>query len=134
MPEKRIYRLVHGEARRRAAQDCQNAPDGWIVTVAEATRTLEQNAAQWPILEAFAQQIDWPINGVMQKITPDDWKNILTAAFRQEAARIAPGLNGGMVLLGHRTSKFDKREFSDWLEFLHSVAVDRGVVVYEVSG
>jgi len=134
MPKKRTYRLVHAEARRRAIADCQSAPDGFIVTVAEPTRTLEQNAAQWPILECFAQQLEWPINGVMQKLTADDWKNILTAAFKQEAARVAPGLDGGMVLLGQRTSKFGKREFGDWLEFLNATAAHRGVVIYGSMG
>lgn len=36
-----------------------------------------------------------------------------------------------LVLLGARTSKFNRKEFSDFLEFLHSVAADRGVVVYQ---
>lgn len=107
-----------------------SSPDGWIARVSEPTRSVDQNAAQWPILQAFADQLDWQINGRACKLTPDEWKDILTAAFRQEAARIAPGLDGGMVLLGQRTSRFGKREFSEWIEFLWSVAAERGVVVY----
>ena len=80
---------------------------------------------------AFAQQLDWPINGQMTKITADDWKDILTCAFRNEQPRVAMGLSGGMVLLGQRTSKFGKREFSEWLEFLWATANERGVVVYQ---
>lgn len=34
-------------------------------------------------------------------------------------------------MLGLRTSKMGKRKFSDFLEFLHATAVDRGVLVYE---
>ena len=127
---KRVFILSHSEARRRAVQSCQDAPEGFVVTVAEPTRNLEQNAAQWPILEAFAQQLEWPVNGRMTKLDAEDWKDLLTAAFRRELARVAFGLDGGMVLLGARTSKFTKREFSDWLEFLHAAAADRGVVVY----
>lgn len=41
------------------------------------------------------------------------------------------GLDGGVVMLGQRTSQFSKREFSEWLEFLHATAADRGVTVYE---
>ena len=37
------------------------------------------------------------------------------------------GLDGGMVMLGARTSTMSKREFSEWLEFLHATAVDRGI-------
>lgn len=127
MSERRYYRLVHSEARRRAAQDCHTAPDGFVVTVAEAGRTLDQNAAQWPLLQAFADQLQWPINGRMEWLAKEDWKDLLTAAFKQETARVAPGLDGGMVLLGARTSKFGKKQFSDWLEFLHATAAARDV-------
>lgn len=126
---KRLYRLVHAEARRRAATDVQQAPDGFIVTVSEPTRTLDQNAAQWPILQAFAEQLQWPVNGKLEWLNDEEWKDILTAAFKREQARVAPGLDGGMVLLGQRTSKFGKGEFSDWLEFLHATAAARGVDV-----
>ncbi len=124
---KQTFVLVHTEARRRAVAAVQTAPDGFVTIVCEPTRNLDQNAAQWPILQAFADQLQWPINGRMEQITPDEWKDILTAAFRRETVRVAMGLDGGMVMLGARTSKMGKREFSEWLEFLHSTAALRGV-------
>lgn len=128
MSEKRIYRLAHHEARRRAADDCMRAPDGWIVRVSEPTRTLDQNADQWPYLEAFASQLQWPVNGKLEWLTAEEWKDILTAAFREESVRVAQGLDGGLVMLGLRTSQMGKKEFSEWLEFLHATAAMRGVV------
>ena len=115
-----------------ARQNCalyvlHGAPDGFIVSVGEPNRNLEQNAAQWPILEAFSKQLEWPVNGSMVKMEPEEWKDVLTAAFRRETVRVAMGLDGGMVMLGQRTSKFSKREFSDWLEFLNATAAIRGV-------
>ena len=47
-------------------------------------RTSPQNSAQWPILNAFAAQLKWPVNGEMVYMTPDDWKAVLTAAFRRD--------------------------------------------------
>lgn len=117
-------------ARSRAMEAIQNAPDGYEVLLKEPTRSTEQNAAQWPILQAFADQLQWPVNGKMVYMTDEEWKDVLTAAFRKEQARVAMGLDGGVVMLGSRTSKFGKREFSDWLEFLHATAAARGVVVY----
>lgn len=128
---KRIFKLVHTTAREGAVQAVKEAPEGYIVKVEEPSRTLDQNAAQWPILQAFANQLQWPINGQMMSITDEDWKDILTCAFRNESPRVAMGLDGGMVLLGQRTSKFGKREFSDWMEFLWATANERGVVVYQ---
>ena len=41
------------------------------------------------------------------------------------------GVYGGVFMLGQRTSKFSKVEFSEWLEFLHATAADRGVNFYK---
>ncbi len=127
---KAIYRLVHSEARRRAAQACADAPDGYVVTVAEETRSNAQNAVQWPYLDAFSKQLLWPVNGSMEKLTPDEFKDILTAAFQGETVRLAAGLNGGVVMLGMRTSKMPKGQFSEWISFLQATAADRNVIVY----
>ena len=104
--------------------------DGSVqVTIEGVTRTTGNNAHQWPILNAFANQLLWPVNGAMTKLTAEDWKTILTAAYRQETARVAQGIDGGMVLLGHRTREFKKAEWQDWVEFLNSVAADRDVKI-----
>jgi hypothetical protein len=122
--------IITGEAARKAiCREILAAPEGWTVIIRPSDRTIDQNAAQWPILDAFARQVEWPINGAMQLISAEDWKDILTAAFRQAQPRVAQGLGGGMVLLGQRTSRFTKREFSDWLDFLNATAIEKGVVL-----
>ena len=130
MSTKRIFRLAHPEARRRAMSCVADAPEGYVVTVQEPTRSTDQNAAQWPILEAFAEQLQWPVNGAMVNLTAEEWKDVLTAAFQGETVRLAMGLTGGVVMLGLRTSQMGKRRFSEWLDFLHATAALRGVVVY----
>lgn len=127
---KRTFTLVHDTARRNALEAVRSAPQGFAVTVGEPSRNTDQNAAMWPILEAFSEQLVWPVNGRMEKLSPEEWKDLLSAAFRKEQNRVAQGLDGGFVMLGQRTSRFSKREFSDWLEFLHATAADRDVVVY----
>ena len=92
-------------------------------------RNTEQNAAQWPILEAFARQLLWPVNAEMVRMSSDEWKDVLTAAFNREHVRIAKGLDGGVVMLGLRTSKFSKKRFSEWLDFLNATAAQRGVTL-----
>jgi hypothetical protein len=124
---KKVYILSTPLARANAIEAVKSAHDGFKVTVAEPTRSLDQNAAQWPILHAFSEQLAWSVNGVMTKLEPEDWKTILTAAFRREGNRVAQGLDGGLVFLGMRTSKMSKKEFSDYLEFLNATAVLRGV-------
>lgn len=124
---KRTLILLSDEIRLRAMEAVRDAPDGYAVTIGEPTRNLEQNSAQWPILEAFSKQLQWPVNGNMVYMTAEEWKDVLTAAMKNETARLAMGLDSGVVMLGMRTSKMTKREFSEWLEFLHAVAAQRGV-------
>jgi len=130
MSDKRIFRLAHLEARRRAMACVADAPENYVVTVQEPTRSTDQNSAQWPILEAFAEQLQWPVNGAMVNLSAEEWKDVLTAAFQGETVRLAAGMNGGIVMLGLRTSQMGKRRFSEWLDFLHATAALRGVVVY----
>ena len=126
----KTFVLAHDIARTRAIEAVKTAPHGFAVQIKEPNRSLDQNAAQWPILQAFASQLLWPVNGQMIKMSDEEWKDVLSAAFKRESARIAMGVDGGVVMLGKRTSKFTKKEFSEWLEFLHAIAADRGVVVY----
>lgn len=121
--------MSHDLARRRAVEAVAQAPAGYVVTVKEPSRSLDQNAALWPLLTEFSEQLLWPVNGRMVKMEPEEWKDVLSAAFRGEQARLAMGLDGGVVMLGLRTSKMNKREFSEFLEFIFSVAADRGVVL-----
>lgn len=124
---KQLFIMAHQEARRRAVMAIQNAPDGYVVQIKPPTRSLEQNAAQWPILGAIAAQLVWPVNGELVRLTDEEFKDILTAGFRKERVRVAQGVDGGMVMLGSRTSKFNKGEFSEWLEYLHWFCAERGV-------
>jgi len=124
---KQVFRLVHQEARQRAARAVQEAPEGFVITVSEPTRNLEQNSLLWVLLNSFADQLQWPVNGKMCKLTADEWKDVLSAGYRKETARLAMGLDGGIVMLGLRTSKMSKREFAEFVEFVQSVAADRGV-------
>lgn len=124
---KQTFRLVHRLARERALEAVRNAPEGQVVTIAEPTRNLEQNALLWVLLTAFSKQLVWPVNGAMCKLEPEEWKDILTAGFRRETARLAMGLSGGVVMLGARTSQMGKKEFAEFVEFVQSIAADRGV-------
>lgn len=121
MSDKRIYRLAHDEARRRAAHDCLSADEGWVVTIAEPTRTLEQNALLWPLLEDVAKQVEW----YGSWLTTEEWKDVFTAALRKE--KVVPGISGGFVVVGQRTSKMGKREFSNLVELIYAFGAERGV-------
>ena len=128
MSYPRTFVLVHDKARQNAIQAIATAPDGYKVKLSEPSRTLDQNAAMWPILTAFENQVEWPVNGVMQFISDWEWKDLLTAAYRREVPRLAAAWDGaGVIMLGQRTRKFGKADFSVWLEFLHACAAMKEV-------
>ena len=108
-------------------KEAMQAGRRWVLTLRLETRTQAQNRLMWPLLTAFSEQLEWPVNGRMTKLTPDEFKDVLSAGFHGEAVRLAMGLNGGVVMLGQRTSQFSKREFGEWLEFLHATAADREI-------
>lgn len=96
----------------------------------ERRRNAAQNSAMWPILQAWSDQKEWPVNGVMTRLTPEEFKDLLTAAFEGETApRLAQGLNGGVVMLGRRTSRYGKKRFSEWLDWLMAASHHAGVKV-----
>lgn len=110
-------------------KEAMQAGRRWVLTLRLETRTQAQNRLMWPLLTAFSEQLEWPVNGRMTKLTPDEFKDVLSAGFHGEAVRLAMGLNGGVVMLGQRTSKFTKPQFAEWIEFLYATAAARGVIL-----
>lgn len=75
----------------------------------------------WPLLTLASEKVDW----YGQRLSPDDWKAMFTAALRKE--RVVPGINGGFVVLGQQTSRMDKQEFSELLELILAFLSERGI-------
>ena len=108
-------------ARQNAAKAVMQAPEGWIVTIAEPTRNTLQNAKLWACLTEVSRQVDWHGN----RLTPDEWKDVFTAAMKRQ--KVVPGIDGGFVVIGARTSKMGKREFGELLELIQAFGAQHGV-------
>lgn len=89
-------------------------------------RTAEQNRLMWAMLTDISQQVMWPVNGVMQALSPEEWKDLLTASLTSEM-RVAQGIDGGIVLLGRRTSKMTVRQMTDLVDLMSAFGSERGV-------
>ena len=122
---KQTFIMAHAQARQRALQAVQQAPEGFVVVVSEPSRTLDQNAAQWPYLAGFADQKELCINGVMRKATQDDWKDVLSGCYNGEMRMAA--FDNKVIMLPQRTSKMGKKVFSEWMEYLVAMAAQSGV-------
>jgi len=122
---RQTFVMAHDVARQRAIQAVQNAPQGYAVTISEPSRSLDQNAAQWPYLAGFAKQLQLCINGRMEWVTDDDWKDVLTGCFHGEMRMAA--FDGKVIMLPQRTRRMVKSVFSDWMEFLVAMAAQNDV-------
>lgn len=92
-----------------------------VLDVRKETRSDAQNALMWSCLSDIAKQVEW--HGL--KLSADDWKDMATAALKRQ--RVVPGLDGGFVVLGQRTSKMTKAELSELVDFLHALGAEHGV-------
>ena len=104
-----------GKAARIKIEECQ------------PTRTLDQNALMWAVLTDIARQVEWPVDGKMQYLEPEDWKHVLSAGLKKHQ-RIAQGIDGGFVILGQRTSRMTIAEMSELIELCHAFGAEHGVV------
>ena len=93
----------------------------YAVEVKPLTRTIQQNDLMWAILGELSQQVVW--HG--QKLTPDNWKDVLTAALKRQA--VVPGIDGGFVVLGQRTSKMTVKEMNEVIELAYAFGAQNGV-------
>lgn len=96
------------------------------IVLREEKRSNDQNKKLWPMLHDVSSQVQLCINGKMEWATPEDFKDVFTAALRKDQ-RMAMGLDGGVVFLGVRTSKMRKREFSELIELIYAFGSERGV-------
>lgn len=93
----------------------------FAVEVKPLTRTIRQNDLMWSLLTELSQQVVW--HG--QKLTPCNWKDVLTAALKRQA--VVPGIDGGFVVLGQRTSKMTVKEMSEVIELAYAFGAQNGV-------
>lgn len=94
----------------------------FVVEVKPLTRTLEQNAKLWAMLTDVSEQVNW--HG--QRLTPEDWKHVFSAALNQQ--RVVPNIDStGFVVLGQSTSKMTVRQMADMIELINAFGAEHGV-------
>lgn len=96
-----------------------NNEKGVLITVEyyEQKRSLEQNDKMWAMLTDISKQVPWLVDGQMRMLDPEDWKQIISAGL-SASTRVAPGIEGGFVILGKRTSKFTIKQMIEMIELI----------------
>lgn len=118
---KQLFILGPQQVRQNACRAIMSAPDGYHAVIQPKTRTLDQNARLWVILGEISKQVVW--HG--QRLTPENWKDIFTAALKRQA--VVPGIDGGFVVLGSSTKRMTVAEMGDLMELMTAFAAEQGV-------
>ena len=93
----------------------------WVLTIKPETRSLQQNARLWGMLNDISQQVDW----YGRKLSPENWKHVFSAALKKQD--VVPGLDGGFVVLGLSTSKMTVGEMAELQELMEAFGAENGV-------
>lgn len=97
-------------------------PGGAVqITISREKRSNDQNSKLWPMLTDIERQVVW--HGY--KLTREEWKDVLTAGLKSQ--KVVPGIDGGFVVIGARTSKMRKKEFCDLVELIYAFGAEQGV-------
>jgi len=75
----------------------------------------------WANLEDIAQQVIW--HGL--KLDKYEWKDVLTAGLKKQ--KIVPGIEGGFVVIGARTSNMSIAEMNELIELSTMFGAQQGV-------
>lgn len=118
--------LANDDIRAKAVRWIRGVPKDTRLTFQAPRRSLEANAKMWAMLTEIAEQVVW----YGQKLSADDWKDVLTASLRK--ARVVPGIDPGTyVPLGMRTSDMSKEEMATLIELIGAFGASHGVVFSE---
>jgi hypothetical protein len=90
-------------------------------TFSEKKRSLAANNRMWAMLTDVSDQVDW----YGEKLLPVEWKDIFTASLKKQKA--VPGIEGGFVVLGARTSEMSGPEISELMALIEAFGSDKEV-------
>ena len=85
------------------------------------TRSLEQSSKMWAMLGEVSAQVVW----YGAKLTPEEWKDMFSASMNGQKS--APGIDGGFVVFGARTSKMTVPEMMDMITIIEAFGAEHGV-------
>lgn len=125
---REVVQIRDAADREKIARWARGVSTGTTVEFRAPRRSNDQNALMWSLLSQISKQVDW----YGQKLSSEDWKDVLTASLRR--TRVVPGIDAGtFVPLGMRTSQMTKQELGDLLELIYAFGAERGVKFRELE-
>lgn len=128
-PDRKRYTLTAANRGFVASEVRDLIPDGWVVTIAPPTRSLDQNAIFHALCDDIAKaKPEW--NGL--SMDADDWKQLLILSHAVATAgggiRLTPDLEGqGYVQLRESSARMSKARATSLIDYVIAWATQHGV-------
>lgn len=122
-PIRFTLRAMPSPSRANAVKAIWSAPNDWEVEIKAPTRSSEQNKLMWVVLQQLT-----PVPWYGEKLTKEEWKEMITAGLKQNNTRTVPGIGGGLVVIGASTRKMTKKQMSEVIEYAYWFGANHGVV------
>lgn len=116
---KRILKLTGEAARKAACREVLAANEGYIVTIAEPTRNLEQNAKLHAVLADVSRQAKYQ----GEKRSVEFWKGLFVSGWQiavGEKPEIVPGLEGEFINIRESTTTLSVRRMASLIEYINA--------------
>lgn len=135
---KQQFCLINDNVKRNVVSFIESLPvdrrSPVIIEAREESRTDKQNRLMWPLLKDLSDQVSW----YGEKLEPAEWKDLITVLVSQmqkpeREQKSAPGINGGRVYFGVRTSQSSKRYMVEVIEAIYWFGTERNVKFSEKS-
>lgn len=121
--------LTTREVREAFCRWVMKAPNRTVASLKGVKRTIPQNSRLWALLTDVARQAEW----AGKKRTTEEWKDLFTGAVKAAASglEVVPGLEGGFMILGLRTSEMSTAEMTELQDYIEAWGVQHGVTFAE---
>ena len=123
MAERKTYVLVTPRVRDNAAAAVRDAPSGYVVTVAEPTRSNEQNAKLHALLSDLARS---PVQWFGKRRKMEEWKVLMISAHAvatDNKGEVIPGIEGEMVAIRESSAGMSVRRAASLIEYITAFCV-----------
>lgn len=108
-------------SRAKAKEIIDCAPDGCVVNIRPAKRTVDQNSRFWAMLSDVSRS-----KPQGRSMTPERWKAAFMQSFGHQV-QFEMDLEGRPFPIGHSSSKLTKQEMSELMEFITAWGTENGV-------
>lgn len=123
--------LINSQVRQNAMREVSSAPEGFAVTIAPRTRSLDQNAKFHAILTDLANS---PLKWAGKRRSVDEWKAIIIsghAVATDQPGEVIPGIEGEFVAIRESSARMSVARSSSLIEYLLAFCATNGVELTE---